>query len=54
MGYIYLFESSVNSYGGKTLSSACSVTMKFESSVNSYGGKTRLHSKASPFCLRVV
>ena len=34
------FESSVNSYGGKTNNPVISVISSFESSVNSYGGKT--------------
>ena len=34
------FESSVNSYGGKTTPLASCDTAGFESSVNSYGGKT--------------
>ena len=37
---ILLFESSVNSYGGKTSTVKWSEVGKFESSVNSYGGKT--------------
>ena len=35
-----LFESSVNSYGGKTLLLTKIYKYAFESSVNSYGGKT--------------
>ena len=34
------FESSVNSYGRKTVVNMCSVQTRFESSVNSYGRKT--------------
>ena len=34
------FESSVNSYGGKTSLFSCYMVDWFESSVNSYGGKT--------------
>ena len=34
------FESSVNSYGGKTLAGVQAANAGFESSVNSYGGKT--------------
>ena len=34
------FESSVNSYGGKTANSSADTSRRFESSVNSYGGKT--------------
>ena len=35
-----LFESSVNSYGGKTHIFWLVLSAMFESSVNSYGGKT--------------
>ena len=35
------FESSVNSYGGKTQEVAVVMVITFESSVNSYGGKTK-------------
>ena len=39
------FESSVNSYGGKT-SLGCDIdSCQFESSVNSYGGKTNRRKK---------
>ena len=36
------FESSVNSYGGKTRLMLIQMWLLFESSVNSYGGKTIL------------
>ena len=36
-----MFESSVNSYGRKTLTVSQIVTVSFESSVNSYGRKTK-------------
>ena len=35
-----VFESSVNSYGRKTLYEFCNSNIAFESSVNSYGRKT--------------
>ena len=38
---LILFESSVNSYGGKTSTKTGRKRDGFESSVNSYGGKTR-------------
>ena len=34
------FESSVNSYGRKTITTTVEVVSPFESSVNSYGRKT--------------
>ena len=36
----FRFESSVNSYGGKTKRQDIGEHRQFESSVNSYGGKT--------------
>ncbi len=38
----YTFESSVNSYGGKTPMLYAIFQTLFESSVNSYGGKTQV------------
>ena len=38
--YLQEFESSVNSYGGKTHTLTAVPSIQFESSVNSYGGKT--------------
>ncbi len=37
---MHRFESSVNSYGGKTIQRNSPSQFVFESSVNSYGGKT--------------
>ena len=39
--HIPQFESSVNSYGGKTTLTFPVAVSWFESSVNSYGGKTK-------------
>ena len=41
-GPLGLFESSVNSYGRKTMVGAIQHEKAFESSVNSYGRKTAL------------
>ena len=38
---LFMFESSVNSYGRKTPASLHRIQGTFESSVNSYGRKTR-------------
>ncbi len=43
------FESSVNSYGGKTGCTISYYPLLFESSVNSYGGKTLIL-----LCCRVI
>ena len=40
------FESSVNSYGGKTTIIDIILIVKFESSVNSYGGKTHVQERS--------
>ena len=48
------FESSVNSYGGKTDEISYKCLYKFESSVNSYGGKTGIAFLFPHLGLRVV